>query len=156
MFCDMKIISKNKKAYSDYAFEKDYEVWIVLKWHEVKSIKMSQVNIKDAIVRIDNKELRIIWMDIPLYEKTSHALVWWYQSKWRRKLLINKKELAKISALTDKAGNTIIPLEIYLTLKWLIKLKIWVGKLMRKIEKKQILKEKDIKKQMDRDIKSMR
>lgn len=152
----MKIISKNKRAYSDYAFEKDYEVWIVLKWHEVKSIKMSQVNIKDAIVRIDNKELRIIWMDIPLYEKTSHALVWWYQSKWRRKLLINKKELAKISALTDKAGNTIIPLEIYLTLKWLIKLKIWVGKLMRKIEKKQVLKEKDIKKQMDRDIKSMR
>lgn len=152
----MKIISKNKKAYSDYAFEKDYEVWIVLKWHEVKSIKMSQVNIKDAIVRIDNKELRIIWMDIPLYEKTSHALVWWYQSKWRRKLLINKKELAKISALTDKAGNTIIPLEIYLTLKWLIKLKIWIGKLMRKIEKKQVLKEKDIKKQMDRDIKSMR
>lgn len=152
----MKIISKNKRAYSDYTFEKDYEVWIVLKWHEVKSIKMSQVNIKDAIVRLENKELWIVGMDIPLYQKTSPILVVWYQPKWRRKLLVNKKELAKISALTDKSGNTIIPLEIYLNLKWLIKIKIWIWKLMRKVEKKQILKEKDIKKQMDRDIKSMR
>ncbi len=152
----MKIISKNKRAYSDYSFEKDYEVWIILKWHEVKAIKMSQVNIKDAIVKIDNKELWIVGMDIPLYKKTSPILVTGYQAKWRRKLLVNKKELAKISALTDKAGNTIIPLEIYLNLRWLIKLKIWVGKLMRKVEKKQILKEKDIKKQMDRDIKDLR
>lgn len=153
---EMKIISKNKRAYHDYVFEKDYEVWIILKWHEVKAIKMSQVNINDAIVRIDNKELRIIGMDIPLYKKTSPMLVGGYQPKWRRKLLINKKELAKISAMTDKSGYTIIPLEIYINIRRLIKLKIWVGKLMRKVEKKQILKEKDIKKQMDRDIKWMR
>lgn len=151
----MKLISKNKRACHDYSFEKDYEAWIILKWHEVKSIKAWQVNIKDSIIRIENKWLWIIWMDIPLYQKTSPILVVWYQQKWRRKLLVNTKELAKLSAMMDKAGNVIIPLEIYLNKKWLIKLKIWVGKLMRKVEKKQILKEKDIKKQMDRDIKSM-
>lgn len=151
----MKLISKNKRAYHDYSFEKDYEAWIILKWHEVKSIKAWQVNIKDSIIRIENKWLWIIWMDIPLYQKTSPILVVWYQQKWRRKLLVNAKELAKLSAMMDKSGNMIIPLEIYLNKKWLIKLKIWVWKLMRKVEKKQILKEKDIKKQMDRDIKSM-
>lgn len=152
---DMKLISKNKRAYHDYSFEKDYEAGIILKWHEVKSIKAWQVNIKDSIIRIENKWLWLIWMDIPLYQKTSPILVVWYQQKWRRKLLVNTKELAKLSAMMDKSGNMIIPLEIYLNKKWLIKLKIWVWKLMRKVEKKQILKEKDIKKQMDRDIKSM-
>jgi len=69
----------------------------------VKSIKLSHVNIKDSIVRLEDKELRILNMDVPLYEKTSHALVPGYQSKGKRKLLVTKKELAKISSALDKS-----------------------------------------------------
>ncbi len=151
----MKLITKNKHAYHNYQIEKEYEVWIILKWHEVKSIKASHVNIKDSIVRLDNKELWALNIDIPLYEKTSHVLVPGYQSKGKRKLLVTKKELAKISAYLDKQGYVMIPLEIFLNKRGLIKLKIGIAKLMRKIEKKQILKEKDIKKQMDRDMKNL-
>lgn len=150
----MKLISKNKLAYRDYQFEKDYEAWIILLWHEVKSIKMWQVNIRDAIVRIQKGELWIKNMDIPLYKKTNPKLVPDYQAKWDRKLLMNKRELAKISALLDKPGNVFVPLSIYLNKRWLIKLKLWIWKLMRKVEKKQILKEKDIKRQMDKDIRN--
>lgn len=152
----MKIISKNRRAYSDYQIQKEYEMGIILKWHEVKSIKASHVNIKDSIIRLDNKELWIINMDIPLYQKTSHVLVPWYQPKGKRKLLITKKELAKISAAIDISWTTIIPLEIFINQQWRIKLKIGVARLMRKIEKKQILKERDEKTQMDREIKAMR
>ncbi len=152
----MKVITKNRHAYHDYSFDKEYDVGIILKWHEVKSIKWSHVNIKDSIIRMDNKELWIVNMDVPLYDKTSLTQIWWYVAKEKRKLLITKKELAKISAMLDKSWMTAIPLEVYLDKRWLIKLKIGIGKLMRKVEKKQILKEKDIKKQMDRDIKSMR
>ena len=151
----MKLISKNRRAYSDYQIDKEYEVWIILKWHEVKSIKASHVNIKDSIVRLDNKELWIHNMDVPLYEKTSHALVPGYLPKGKRKLLITKKELTKISAALDKSGTVIIPLEIFINKRSLIKLKIGVAKLMRKVEKKQVLKEKDIKRQMDREIKHL-
>ena len=151
----MKIISKHRRAYSDYQIDKEYEVGIILKWHEVKSIKASHVNIKDAYIRIEDKELWILNMDIPLYEKTSHALVPGYQPKGKRKLLITKKELTKISALTDKPGYVIIPLELFVTKTGFIKLQIWVGKLMRKVEKKQILKEKDTKRQMDREMKHL-
>lgn len=151
----MKLISKNRRAYSDYQIDKEYEVWIILKWHEVKSIKASHVNIKDSIVRLDNKELWIHNMDVPLYEKTSHALVPGYLSKGKRKLLITKKELTKISAALDKSGTTIIPLEIFINKRSLIKLKIGLAKLMRKVEKKQVLKEKDMKRQMDREIKHL-
>ncbi len=150
----MKLISKNKIAYRDYSFEKDYEVGIVLVWHEVKSIKMWQVNIKDAMVRIQNRELWIKNMDIPLYKKTNPKLVPDYKPKWDRKLLIKQRELAKISALVDKPGNVIIPLKVYLNKRWLIKLNIGIWKLMRKVQKKQVLKEKDIKRQMEKDIKN--
>jgi len=91
---------------------------------------------------------------VPLYKMTSPNLVPWYNPKWDRKLLVTKRELAKISALTDKPWNVVIPLEIYINNRWLIKIKIWVGKLMRKVEKKQILKEKDIQKQMDRELRN--
>lgn len=149
----MKLITKNKYAYHDYSIEKEYEAWIVLKGHEVKSVKQSHINIKDAVARIDGWELWIYNVDIPLYEKTSHALVPWYEPKGKRKLLVTKKELAKISAASDKSGMIVLPLEVFLDKHWRIKIKIGVWKLLRKVEKKQILKERDIKKQMDREIK---
>ncbi len=151
----MKLISKNRHAYHDYQIDKDYEVWIILKWHEVKSIKASHVNIKDSIVRLNNKELRINNMDVPLYEKTSYALIGGYEPKGKRKLLVTKKELAKIASALDKSWTVIIPLEIFINKRGLIKLKIWIGKVLKKIEKKQVLKERDIKKQMDREIKHL-
>ncbi len=94
-------------------------------------------------------------MDIPLYDKTSHVLVPGYESKGKRKLLVTKKELSKISAYLDKSGYVMIPLEVYLNKRGLIKLKVGIAKRMRKAEKKQVLKEKDIKKQMDREIKHL-
>lgn len=93
-------------------------------------------------------------MDIPLYGKTSPILVPSYQAKGKRKLLITIKELTKLSATTDNAGYVIIPLEVFLNKTGLIKIKIGVGKIIRKVEKKQILKEKDIKREMERDIRS--
>ncbi len=152
----MKLITKNRLAYHDYSIDKEYEVWIVLKWHEVKSIKLGHVNIKDSIVVLENRELWIVGMDVPLYERTSPVLVPGYQPKGRRKILITKKELTKVAAMLDKSGYVVIPLEVYINKRWLIKLKIWVAKLMRKVEKKQILKEKDQKRQMDREIRSMK
>jgi len=151
----MKLISKNRRAYSDYQIDKEYEVGIILKWHEVKSIKGSKVNIKDSIVRIDNKQLWIINMDIPLYEKTSHIMASGYEAKGKRKLLAHTKEIGKISAALDNSSNVVIPLEIYITSRGLIKLKIAIAKRMRKVEKKQVLKEKDIKRQMDREMKHL-
>ena len=63
-------------------------------------------------------------MDVPLYEKTSYALVAGYEPKDKRKLLVTKKELAKIASALDKSGTVIIPLEIFINKRGLIKLKI--------------------------------
>lgn len=152
----MKLITKNKAAYSDYEILDTYTVGVVLLWHEVKSIKWSHVNIKDAIVLFVGGTLVINNMDIPLYENTSPKIAGNYQAKWRRVLLANKAERAKIAAKTTKSWLAIVPLEVFIALNWRIKLKIGIGKLLRKVEKKQILKEKDIKREMDREMKNIK
>lgn len=149
----MKLITKNKRAYFDYAIEKTYEAWIVLRWYEVKAIKTSHVNIQDALVRIDAWECWLYNMDIPLYEKTSPLLVPHYQQKSKRKLLLNKREIGRIASALSKPWMVLLALEVYIARGGFIKLKLWLGKLHKKIEKKQILKERDIKKQMDREMK---
>jgi SsrA-binding protein len=151
----MQFITKNKRAYFDYEIEKEYEAGIILKWHEVKSIKTSHVNIQDAAIVLENRELWIYNMDIPLYEKTSPVLVPHYRQKWKRKLLLNKYEITKIAAALDKPWMVALALEVFVN-KWgFIKLKIGIGRLHKKVEKKQIIKERDIKKQMDRDVRSL-
>ena len=154
----MRSITKNKHVYSDYDIQQEFDAGIVLTWHEVKSVKMQHPNIKDAIVRLDHdtKALYIINMDIPLYTKTNTESVPWYEAKWRRKLLVNKKELAKIVASTTKTWLTIVPLEVWESKFRIIKVKIWVGKLRRKVEKKQLLKEKDTARLADKEIKHLR
>jgi len=152
----MKIITKNKRAYFDYEISKTYELGIVLKGYEVKSVKTSNINIRDSFVKIQSRELWIKNMDIPLYKKTAPHMVPGYEPKWNRKLLVTKKELGKIAWSLDKPWNVLLPLAIFLNRRGLIKVKVGVGKLKRKIEKKQILKEKDIKRQMNREIKNYR
>ena len=154
----MRVITKNKHVYSDYDIQQEFEAGIVLQWYEVKSVKTSNVNIKDAIVKIDfdSRELYITNMDIPLYAKTNPDSVPWYDPKGRRKLLVNKKELAKIVAATTKTGLTIVPLEIFENRWRLIKVKIGIGKLRRKVEKKQLIKERDTARLAEKEIKHLR
>lgn len=150
----MKIIAKNKRAYHDYAIEDTYSAGVVLLWHEVKSIKVQSVNITDATASIMNGVLRLYGMDVQLYKKTSPIIAVDYDPKRKRRLLVNQKELAKISAATDRKGMILVPLEVFLTMQWRIKIKLWLGKLMRKVEKKQVLKEKEIDRQMKKEMKN--
>jgi SsrA-binding protein len=90
-------------------------------------------------------------MDIPLYAKTSPLLVPGYQSKRKRKLLVQKRELAKIASTMDKSGMVALALEVFTTQSGFVKVKIGLGKLRKKVEKKQILKERSIEKEMRRE-----
>jgi SsrA-binding protein len=152
-----KTIKKNKKAYLDYEVLEEYIFWIQLKWFEVKQIRLGNVDIRNAFCKFYNNELYIEELNIPLYEKTSSKMVPWYNPKRKRKLLGTKKELKKLLERTTKTWLTIIPLEIWCNHKCKrIKIKCALAKLRRKIEKKQIIKERDIKRDMDRTIKSFK
>ncbi|MDO4713310.1 MAG: SsrA-binding protein [bacterium] len=83
-----------------------------MKGFEVKAVKTGHINIQNAVVTLDKQELWLYNMDIPLYEKTSPILAPHYQAKGKRKLLLHKREIAKIAAALDKPGMVLLALEV--------------------------------------------
>lgn len=150
----MKIITKNRKLAFDYEISETRSVGIVLAWHEVKSCKTWHINISNAFCKIKNQELYIHNMDIPLYDKTNVKIVPWYDPFHNRKLLMTKREIAKIYTLTDKTAMNLFPVDIYIDSRWIIKLTIWLCKIRRKVDKKELIKDRDVTRQIRQDIKN--
>jgi len=149
----MNSISKNKRIWYDYEITETIEVWIILRWFEVKALRSGKINIRDAVALIHDGELWLHNIDIPLYEKTNPVNAPGYEAKGKRKWLIKKKELAKLSSSMDKSWARLLVLEIYFTNKQLIKLKLWLGKRKKKIEKRASIKAKETARQMDKAMK---
>ena len=138
----MKIIAQNKSARFNYELLDKYEVGIVLKGTEIKSIRLGKVSIQDSYVRIDkNIEAYIIDMHISPYHHGTHFN---HQEKRPKKLLLNKRELIKIHNRVVQDQLTIIPTKVYLK-EGLCKLEIALAKGKKRYDKRQSLKEKDIR-----------
>lgn len=151
----MRVLAKNRRAKADYEIVQTYDAWLVLQWHEVKAIKMDHSSIKEAIIRFKENELYVMNMRIPLYSKTHPDSVPWYKETKERKLLLNKLELNRIYTKVNKTWMTVVPILLFETKNRRIKLTIGVGKLRRKVEKKQVIKDRDQGRQMDRQIKNL-
>lgn len=98
----MHILVKNRKATFDHEIVDTFDAGIVLRGHEVKSIKTQGCALQDAIVTITDGEARLVNMDIPLYKKTSPVVLPSYLPKARRKLLLTKQQLTKLRSKTQK------------------------------------------------------
>ncbi|MBN2898082.1 MAG: SsrA-binding protein SmpB [Clostridia bacterium] len=135
-----KIIANNRKARFEYFIEDTYEAGLVLKGTEVKSIRMGKVNIKESYAEVKNGEVFVCGMNISPYEKGNIQNV---DPLRERKLLLNKREISKLIGYTTQDGYTLIPLNIYLTEKGLIKLEVAVAKGKKLYDKRQSLAKKD-------------
>lgn len=149
----MKIISTNKIAYHNYFVLSTTEAGIVLKGAEVKSIREGNVNLKDSFVLISSKnEVWVKNMHIANYSKDNNVKM---DEKQDRKLLLNHNEIVKLGDAVKTKGLTIVPLKVYLNGQ-LVKLEIGLCKGKHTYDKKQVLKEHDIEREMQRDIKTVR
>ena len=148
----MKLIAKNKQAYHNYQIEQEREAGIVLAWHEVKALRWWLVNLTDAYVRVVDGECWVKQLEIRQYAHANLKQLGNYEPRWDRKLLLSKREITKLAERMTKTGLVVIPLEIYFSHKQRVKRKIGLAKLMRKVDKKQILKEKQVGREMNREI----
>ncbi|HBS48284.1 TPA: SsrA-binding protein [Candidatus Dependentiae bacterium] len=146
----MKIITINKKAFHNYEILYTMEAGIVLNGDEVQSIRAGNISLNEAFATIHEGELNLINCSISTY---SHAYQKQDTSKKTRKLLLHKKEIMKLIGETSKKGLTIIPLKAYFNEKGLVKIEIGVAKHKNAISKKQEIKERDIKRETQREIK---
>ncbi|MFA5542277.1 MAG: SsrA-binding protein SmpB [Bacilli bacterium] len=148
----IKVISRNKKAGHEYFILDTYEVGIVLKGTEIKSIRNNKVSIQDAYCQISNNELWIINMHIGKYEKGN---IFNHEETRNRKLLAHSREIRKMVGKTTLEGLTLIPLEVYIT-NGMAKLKIALAKGKKAYDKRDDLKERSIKRDIELNYKNKR
>ena len=146
-----KIINiKNKKASFEYSFLDKYTAGVQLTGTEIKSIRDSKANISDAYCVFKENELWVKSLHISEYKEGSYNN---HEPKRDRKLLLKKRELNNIKNETKDKGITIIPLRIFINDKGLAKIEIAVSKGKKNYDKREDLKEKDAKREIDRAMK---
>ena len=140
----------NKKAKFNYFIEDEYTAGIVLTGSEIKSIRKRNVSISESFCEFnDNTELFITKMYIKEYENSSYNR----NSLSQRKLLLNKRELKKLKKKVADVGLTIIPLKLFINDSGLAKIKIALVKGKKLYDKRQSLKEKEIKRDLQKSRK---
>ncbi len=142
----LKIITQNRKAYHDYFIEDTYEAGIALKGTEVKSIREGRVNLKDSYVLIKDLEAFLLNCHISPY---SHGNIMNHDPLRTRKLLLHRKEILRIQGRSMQKGYTLIPLKVYFKGPH-VKVEIGLAKGKREYEKRDSIKEREAKKDIQR------
>ena len=141
------IVIKNKKASFDYEFIETFVAGIVLTGTEIKSIRLSKASLVDSYCVVIRNELWVKNMYIAEYFYGTYNN---HEARKDRKLLLNRREINKIDQLSKNTGFTVIPVKLFINEKGLAKLVVTVAKGKKAYDKRQALKEKDDKREMDR------
>lgn len=147
---DKQIVADNRKAYYDYTIEDKYIAGIALQGVEIKSVRAGKVNLKDSYVIIRNGEVFLLGAHIAEYEKADGMNK--VDTRRTRKLLLKKSEILKLERKVNIKGYTLVPTQIFLVNN-LAKVEIAVAKGKELYNKKESIKEKDIKRETERQLK---
>ena len=145
-----KVIATNRKAWHEYHILEKYEGGMVLYGSEVKAIREGKANIKEAYVRFIDNELFTVGMHIGKYSNEGYST---HSPVRDRKLLLHKRELSKIRKLVEEKGKTLIPLSLYLK-NGRVKIEFGLAQGKKIWDKRKTKMEKDVKRQVDRAMKS--
>ena len=144
-----KILANNRKAYHDFFVEATYEAGIVLEGSEVKSIRLGNANLRDSFCIIKNGRLSLIGMHVSPYKMGSYYNP---DPKRTRELLMRKDEIRKLAAKVNEKGYTLVATKLYLKLA-LVKVELALCKGKEGKDKRQSIKERDMKREAERAIK---
>jgi SsrA-binding protein len=144
----IKILSVNRKARFNYYIEETIECGIVLVGTEVKSIKDNRFSFADAYATVEKNELWLLGLHVTPYTFGNRVN---HDPLRRRKLLAHKKEIARLRRTIDEKGLTLVPLKFYLS-KGRVKCELGVAKGKKLFDKRDTIRKKDQKKELERDF----
>lgn len=145
----IKIIANNKKAHFEYFLSDFVEAGIALYGSEIKSVRVSGCSLSESYVIIKNKEAFVLGLNIPPYDKGNSFN---HDPLRVRKLLLHKKEITKLEQKVKEKGFTLIATKIYLK-EGLLKMEIALGKGKKLYDKRESLKEKTQKREIEKSLK---
>ena len=149
MASEARIIARNKRAEYDYHILQKLTAGIQLTGTEVKSIRAGKASIAEGYCYFSRGELYVKNMHVLEYKMGG---IYNHEPNRERKLLLNKRELAKLEVKVKERGHTIVPTELHITERGLIKLDIALVKGKTKGDKRQSIKEKDIKREVEKNL----
>ena len=138
-------IATNKRAFFDYQILETYEAGIELKGYEVKSIKTGRINLAGSYAVLKNNQVWLINADVPPYQPKNTPSD--YDSKKSRRLLLRKTEIKGLIGQIQEKGLTLVPLKVY-TKNRKIKIKIGLAKSRKKVDKRELIKKRESKKEI--------
>ncbi len=141
---DNKILASNRKATHDYFIEDKFEAGMVLQGSEIKSIRAGRIQLREAYVRLDSHELWLINAHVSIYDPASRQN---HDPLRPRKLLLHKREIAKLHDKVKLKGYTIVPLDVHIS-KGRAKLTIALAKGKRQYDKRQALAKRESERDM--------
>ena len=141
-----KVVCQNKKATHEYFIEEVYEAGMVLLGPEVKSLRDGRANLADSYARIKSGQVFLYNMHISPYPFTRHLEM---DPTRTRKLLMNKKEIKRLTVKTEQKGYSLVPLKVHFSGGW-AKVDLALVKGKKKVDKRQAIKERDLKREMER------
>lgn len=139
---------RNKKASFEFEFIEKFVAGLVLKGTEIKSIKEGKASLQEAYCYLSKGEMFIKGMHIAVYEQ---GTVYNHDPLRERKLLLNKQELGKLEKKSQEKGLAIIPVRLFINERGFAKLEIALAKGKKIHDKRDSIKEKDIKREMERN-----
>lgn len=145
----MAVVAKNRKAFHDYFIEDRYEAGLALTGTEIKSIRQGKVQLKDAYISIIDGEAFVKGMQISSYDQGNRFN---HDETRERKLLLHRHEIEKIHKAQQLQGYTIVPLEMRLV-RGRAKLEIATAKGKHLFDKRQVEKERTLKREMEKHLK---
>lgn len=143
-----KIVARNRRARFEYDLIESIEAGIVLQGTEVKSLRTGKASLEESYAGIDNGEVWLYGCDIPEYLQANRMN---HKPKRPRKLLLHRREIDKLISKASEKGLTIVPLKIYFK-AGMAKVDICVARGRKSYDKREALKNKDAKRDMDRTL----
>ena len=141
---------KNKKATFNYEIQEKLQAGMELLGHEVKSIRAGKGSLEGGRVVVRGNEAYLVGVNIPPYQPNNTPKD--YDPERSRKLLLTKKEIAELSGIESKKGLTIVPISVYNAGRNL-KLEIGIAKGKKKFDKRESIKKKDTRRDVERETK---
>ena len=148
---ERKLLANNKKARHDYFIEEVYETGLVLTGTEIKSMRQGKVNLKESYAKIENGEVIIYNMHVSPYEQGNRYNV---DPMRPRKLLLHKQEIRKLIGYTTQKGLTLVPLQIYLNGRGLVKMELAVARGKKLYDKRDDMAKKDAARRIEKEMKN--
>ncbi|MCF6118497.1 SsrA-binding protein SmpB [Mesorhizobium muleiense] len=145
-----KTVAENRKARFSYEVLDTIEAGLVLTGTEVKSLRQGQANIQDSYASVEGGEIWLINSYLPEYLQANRFN---HEPRRRRKLLLNKREMAKLAQSVDREGMTLVPLKIYFNEKGRAKLLLAVGRGKKLHDKRETEKQRDWSREKGRLLK---